>query len=111
MISSPWCGHCYGYYAQSMDFLFSWFQFTLSILQNLIYAIKVVQYHFSFKNCLLYIESDQVEVYYLSWVKLVPGWHLHFHIAQAVSQLWDQLEMDLLASSCTHQCQLHFTLE
>ena len=34
----------------------------------------------------------------LQWGRLVSEWHLHSHIAQAIFQLWGQLQVDLLAS-------------
>ena len=52
-----------------------------------------------------------VKANYLSCNKLVLEWHLLPKIAQAVFQLWDHPEVDLVASSCTHQCQFYYTLE
>ena len=52
-----------------------------------------------------------VEANYLSWGWLLPEWHLLPHIAQATFQLWGLPEVDLLASSCTTQCQQFYILE
>ena len=43
--------------------------------------------------------------------KLFPDWHFLPCIAQAAFQLWGQPQVDMLASSCTNQCQLYCTLE
>ena len=60
----------------------------------------------------VYIRTHlNVEANYLSLGKLVPEWPLAPCMVQAVFQLWGQLEVDLLASSCTNQCQLYYTLE
>ena len=45
----------------------------------------------------------------LGW--LVPEWHRLSHIAEALVQLWDQLELDLLVSSHTDQGEHYYTLE
>ena len=42
-----------------------------------------------------------VEAKYLSWGKLVSKWHVIPCIMKITFQLWSQLEVDLLASSCT----------
>ena len=52
-----------------------------------------------------------VEAFYLSQGRLVPEWYLLPHIAEAAFQLWGQLEMDLLASSDSSQCQHYYSLE
>ena len=52
-----------------------------------------------------------VETNYFPWGWFVPEWHLLDYIAQAVFNLWDQLKLDVLASSHTNQCQHYYTLE
>ena len=52
-----------------------------------------------------------VEADYLSMGQLVPKWYLLPCIAQAACHLWGHPEVDLLASSCTNQCQCYYTLE
>ena len=52
-----------------------------------------------------------VEADYLSWDWLLPECHLLPHVAQAAFHLWGLPEVDLLASSCSTQCQHYFTLE
>ena len=52
-----------------------------------------------------------VEVDYLSQVRLLPEWHLLPQVAQATFCLWGLPEVDLLASSHSTQCQHYFTLE
>ena len=52
-----------------------------------------------------------VEANYLSLDQLVPKWHLIPHVVQVAYHLWDQLEMNLLASSCTKHGQNYYTLE
>ena len=52
-----------------------------------------------------------VKADYLLQGKLIPNWHLLLHIAQAALQHCSQIEVDLLASSRTNQCQLYYTLE
>ena len=44
-----------------------------------------------------------------SWGRLVKEWHLLPHIFQAAFQPLGQPKIDLLASSCTNQCQLYYT--
>ena len=52
-----------------------------------------------------------VKANYLSQGRLVPEWHLLPQIAQEAFKLWGQPEVDLLASSCTNQCQHYYTFE
>ena len=52
-----------------------------------------------------------VEADYLSWRRVVLEWHLLPSRAQATFQLLGQPEVDLLASSCSHQCQHYYTFE
>ena len=52
-----------------------------------------------------------VEADFLFWDRLLPEWHLLPQVAQAVFHLWGLPEVDLLASSCSTQCQHYFTLE
>ena len=52
-----------------------------------------------------------MEADYLSLGQLLPEWHLLPHIAQVASHLWGLLEVELLASSHTTQCQHYYTLE
>ena len=52
-----------------------------------------------------------VEADYLSWDQLLPEWHFLPQVAQAAFHLWGLPEVDLLASSCSTQCQHYFTLE
>ena len=51
-----------------------------------------------------------MEVIYLLCGELVSKLNILPCTAQAASQLWDWLEVDLLASACTNQCQLYYTL-
>ena len=48
---------------------------------------------------------------YLTWGRLVPGWHLLPHSAEVAFQLKVNWEVDLLASSCTNGCQHYYLLE
>ena len=48
---------------------------------------------------------------YLSQDQLLPEWHLLPQVAQAAFHVWCLPEVDLLASSCSTQCQHYFTLE
>ena len=52
-----------------------------------------------------------VEADFLSRDQLLPDWHLLPQVAQAAFHLWGLPEVDLLASSCSTQCQHYFTLE
>ena len=52
-----------------------------------------------------------VEVDYLTQDWLLLEWHLLPQVAQAAFNLWGLLEVDLLASSHSTQCQHYFTLE
>ena len=52
-----------------------------------------------------------VKVDYLSQKRFVPEWHLLLCIAETVFQLWGQLRVDLLTSTCTNQCQHYYNLE
>ena len=52
-----------------------------------------------------------VEADFLSRGQLLPEWHLLPQVAQAAFHLWGLPEVDLLASSCSTQCQHYFTLE
>ena len=52
-----------------------------------------------------------VEADFLSRDQLLPEWHLLLQVAQAAFCLWGLPEVDLLASSCSTQCQHYFTLE
>ena len=52
-----------------------------------------------------------VEADFLSWDRMLPEWHLLPQVAQAAFHLWGLPEVDLLASSCSTQCQHYFTLE
>ena len=52
-----------------------------------------------------------VEADYLSWDWLLSEWHLLPQVAQTAFPLWGLPEVDLLASSCSAQCQHYFTLE
>ena len=47
----------------------------------------------------------------LSWDQLLPEWHLLTQVAHAPFCLWGLPEVDLLASSCSTQCQHHYNLE
>ena len=47
----------------------------------------------------------------LSQRRLVPEWHLFPDIAEAACQWCNELEVDLLASSHTNQCQHYYILE
>ena len=48
---------------------------------------------------------------YLSWDWMLPEWYLLPQVAQAAFHLWGLPEVDLLASSCTTQCQHYYPLE
>ena len=52
-----------------------------------------------------------VEADFLFQDRMHPEWHLLPQVAQAAFHLWGLPEMDLLASSCSTQCQHYFTLE
>ena len=52
-----------------------------------------------------------VKANYLSWDWMLPEWHLLPQVGQAAFCLWGLLEVDLLASSYTTQCQHDYTLE
>ena len=52
-----------------------------------------------------------VEADYLSWDWMLPEWHLLPQVAQAAFCLWGLPEMDLLASSCSTECQHYYILE
>ena len=52
-----------------------------------------------------------VEADFLSQDWLLLEWHLLPQVAQAALCLWGLPEVDLLASSCSTQCQHYFTLE
>ena len=52
-----------------------------------------------------------VEADLLSWDQLLLEWHLLPQVAQAAFHLWGLPEVELLASSCSTQCQHYFTLE
>ena len=52
-----------------------------------------------------------VEADYLSQDRLLLEWHLLPQVAHAAFCLWGLPEVDLLASSCSTQCQHYFTLE
>ena len=52
-----------------------------------------------------------VEANYLSQDRMLPEWHLPLQLAQAAFCLWGLPEVDLLASSCTTQCQHYYTVE
>ena len=52
-----------------------------------------------------------VEADFLSKDWLLLEWHLFPHVVQAAFHLWGLLEVDLLASSHSTQCQHYFTLE
>ena len=52
-----------------------------------------------------------VEANFLSWDQLLLEWHLLPQVAQAAFHLLGLPEVDLLASSCSTQCQYYFTLE
>ena len=59
-----------------------------------------------------YIPSHlNVEADYVSQGQMLLEWHLLPQVAQAAFHLWDPPEVDLLAFSCTIQCQHHYTLE
>ena len=51
-----------------------------------------------------------VEVDYLSQDWMLPEWHLLPQVAHAAFHLWGLPEVDLLASSCSTQCQHYYTL-
>ena len=59
-----------------------------------------------FQHTFLNVEAD-----YLSWDQLLPEWHLLPQVAHATFCLWGLLEVDLLASSHSTQCQQYYTLE
>ena len=48
---------------------------------------------------------------YLSQDQMLLEWHLLPQVAQAAFHLWGLSEVDLLASSCSTQCQHYYTLE
>ena len=52
-----------------------------------------------------------VEADYLSQDQMLLEWHLLPQVAQAAFHIWGLPEVDLLASSCSTQCQLYYTLE
>ena len=52
-----------------------------------------------------------VEADFLSQDRMLPEWHLLPQVAQTAFHLWGLPEVDLLASSCSIQCQHYFTLE
>ena len=52
-----------------------------------------------------------VEADYLSYDWLLPEWHLLPQVTRAAFCLWGLLEVDLLASSHSTQCQHYFTFE
>ena len=52
-----------------------------------------------------------VEADYLFQDRLLPEWHLLPHVAHAAFCLWGLPEVDLVASSCSTQCQHYYTLE
>ena len=52
-----------------------------------------------------------VEADYLFRDWLLPEWHLLPQVTQAMFCLWGLPEVDLLASSCSTQCQHYFTLD
>ena len=52
-----------------------------------------------------------MEAGYLSWVWLLPEWHLLPHTVQVALQRWSLPEVGLLESSHTTQCQQYYTLE
>ena len=54
----------------------------------------------------LYVETD-----YLSWGQMLLKWHLLPQMAQTAFCLWSLLEVDLLVSSHTTQCQHYYTWE
>ena len=53
----------------------------------------------------------KVEEDYLSWDQSLPEWHLLPQVAHAAFCLWGLPKVDLLASSCSTQCQHYVTLE
>ena len=68
------------------------------------------------KHCITLIPTYipthlNVEADYLSWDQMLPEWHLLPQAAQAAFHLWGLPEVNLLASSCTTQCQHYYTLE
>ena len=108
---------------QPFSYLERWLPYIQTIvLEKLIYVMKVVQHLFPLQTSLSYFESGWQAWYYsyssihayisqcgsrLSLLgSLVPKWHLLPHIARAEFHLWGQLDMDLLASSCTNQWKL-----
>ena len=52
-----------------------------------------------------------VEADFLSRDQMLPEWHLLPQVAQAAFCIWGLPEVDLLASSCSTQCQHYFFLE
>ena len=52
-----------------------------------------------------------VEADYLSWDQMLPEWHLLTHVAQTAFHLWGLSEVDLLAPSCSTECQHYYTME
>ena len=52
-----------------------------------------------------------VEADCLSQGRLVQKWHLLVHIPEPIFQFWGELEVNLLASSHTKQCQYYISLE
>ena len=52
-----------------------------------------------------------VEADFLSWDRMLPEWHLLPQVAWTAFHFWSLPEVDLLASSCSTQCQHYFTLE
>ena len=52
-----------------------------------------------------------VKADFLSQDQMLLEWHLLPQVAQAAFHLWGLPEVDLLASSCSTQCQHYFTLE
>ena len=49
-----------------------------------------------------------MEANYLSWGQMLREWHLLPQVAQATFHLWGLPEVDLLAFSCTTQCQHYY---
>ena len=59
-----------------------------------------------------YIPTDlNMEANYLSQDWMLPEWHLLPQVAQAAFHLWGLPVVDLLASSCSTQCQHYYILE
>ena len=68
------------------------------------------------KQCLNLIPTYRptnlkVGVDYLSLWRLVTECHFCPHVAQVAFPLWSQIEVDLLESSHSSQCQHYYTLE